>query len=405
MPPVEVMFKAAGDRLVHKLQASIPAWAPWMTVVTAPKGSYREDDVLTFIESRLETMTPLRRWRILLLDAYSAHLSTRVRMCAWHKGYVVITHGGGASSVTQTNDTDLHAHVKRMYCEMEMADAIEQMRLMPTGVPCPRAADVIGWIACIWSSEDLHTKASRGFLKVGLSNALDGSQDAEICREAGEFWHQQGMRQRRNDVVHDVNVEADAGRLTWCFGDVYRVINPFPVRGARYDHEPMDKGSESDEDAPAVAGDEECDIAEDNVSDDSENPAGDDLAPAVAVDPALETALGEHPSETNPSHATAVTVDTTTAVAVETTQAKLQSMQVVLHQVQAIGNMSLEAQVQKAIHLEEKRLRILGRGDSEIAHAFLEEQDAHKLKFRREQLSIRKAFDQEKQRRRTIKEL
>ena len=391
VPPVEVMFKAAGDRLVHKLQASIPAWAPWMTVVTAPKGSYREDDVLNFIEDRLEDMTPLRRWRILLLDAYSAHLSTRVRMCAWHKGYVVITHGGGASSVTQTNDTDLHAHVKRKYCEMEMADAIEQMRLMPTGVPCPRAADVIGWIACIWSSESLHTNASRGFLKVGLSNALDGSQDAEICREAGQFWHQQGMRQRRNDVVHDVNVEADAGRLTWCFDDVYRVINPFPVRGAKYDHEPMDKGSESD--------------AEDDVSDSSENPADDAVAPAVAVDPALETALGEHPSETNLSHAIAVAVDTTTAVAVETTQAKLQSMQVVLHQVQAIGNMSLEAQVQKAIHLEEKRLRILGRGDAEIAHAFLEEQDAHKLKFRREQLSIRKAFEQEKQRRITIKEL
>ena len=91
-----------------------------MTIVTAPKGSYREDDVLNFIENRLDDKMPTRRWRILLLGACSAHLSDRVRMCAWHKGYVVVTYGGGASCVTQTNDTDLHAHLKRLYLELEL---------------------------------------------------------------------------------------------------------------------------------------------------------------------------------------------------------------------------------------------------------------------------------------------
>ena len=79
VPPVEVMFKASGERLMADLQAALPSWAPWMAVVTAIKGSYREDDVLNFIEGRLEDMTPTRRWRILMLDAYSAHLSERVR--------------------------------------------------------------------------------------------------------------------------------------------------------------------------------------------------------------------------------------------------------------------------------------------------------------------------------------
>ena len=123
----------------------------------------------------MEDMEPRRRWRILLLDAYSAHLSDRVRRCAWHKGYVVITHGGGASAVTQTNDIDVHAHAKRLYLEMEMAAAVEQMRLMPRGVPCPRRQDVIGWVGCPWSIEALHLRASRGFLKVGVVNALDGT--------------------------------------------------------------------------------------------------------------------------------------------------------------------------------------------------------------------------------------
>ena len=66
-----------------------------MTVVTSPKASYREDDVLNFIECRLDNMMPGRRWLVLLLDACSARFSECVRMCAWHKGYVVITHGGG----------------------------------------------------------------------------------------------------------------------------------------------------------------------------------------------------------------------------------------------------------------------------------------------------------------------
>ena len=80
MPAVEVMFKAFGDRVLAKTSAVVPAWAPWLTVATSPNGSYREYDVLDFIEQRLEPMTEGRRWRILPLDAYSAHLSERVRV-------------------------------------------------------------------------------------------------------------------------------------------------------------------------------------------------------------------------------------------------------------------------------------------------------------------------------------
>ena len=93
-----------------------------------------------------------------------------------------------------------------------MAAAAEQMRLMPRGVPCPRRADVIGWVSCIWCSEELHLRAQRGFQKVGLSNALDGTEDAEICREAADFWHAEGMRQRRQEAVDDVKAEVAAGR-------------------------------------------------------------------------------------------------------------------------------------------------------------------------------------------------
>ena len=384
VPPAEVMFRA-GEKTERKLQSAVPSWAPWLTVVTGPKGSYREDDVLNFIENRLEPRTPGRRWRILLLDAYSAHLSDRVRVCAWHRGYVVITHGGGASCIAQTNDTDLHAFLKRLYMELEMADALEQMRLRPRGVPCPRKEDVIGWICCIWANTELHVRAARGFLKVGVSNALDGSQDAEICREAGEFWHKEGMRQRRSEVLHDVCVEVDAGRLRWTYDDVYSVVNPFPARGAKRDWEPCDKGSDSEADH------------EEDQENDSES-SGDDAdldADLDAVTPGREESAQ-------------LAIDVTRGggeAALEAARGRLQSMQVVMQQVQTIGNLSLEAQVQNAIHIEQRRVRALARADPKVTQHFFEDQEAEQREMRKDMASIRKAFAEDKERRSAIKDL
>ena len=107
IPPLELMFRASGggDRMAPQLQRLIPPWAPWLTVVTGPKGSYRETDVLTYMEKVLEPMSDDRDWRILLVDAFAPQMSEAVRRCAWHRGYILCIHGGGATSVCQTNDT------------------------------------------------------------------------------------------------------------------------------------------------------------------------------------------------------------------------------------------------------------------------------------------------------------
>ena len=426
IPPVEVMFKADGELIRTRLQPSIPAWAPWLTVVTSPKASYREDDVLDFIENRLEDMTPGRRWRVLLLDAYSAHLTDRVRRCAWHKGYVVITHGGGASAVTQTNDTDLHAHLKRFYLELEMAAAAEQMRLLPKGVPCPRREDVIGWVACIWCNEDLHMRAGRAFQKVGLSNSLDGREDGEICREAGSFWRDGGpsgadnMHRLRQEAVHDVREECRQGRLQWTFAHVYRLINPFPRRGKGQDEEPMDLGSDSSEPSGPEGGDFDDDdqpaLPEHSDSDSDRTitttePGDDSDSPAVAgpctasAEPGAAVALA--PADTScASSAVAESSSTSeTQYQLHVCEANLQSMQVVLEQVQTIGHLSLEAQIRKAIHVENRKVRILCRERPEVTEGFFLAQDADRTRLRREQASIRRAVTDDKQRRVSIKEL
>ena len=89
------------------------------TVVTGPCGSYREEHLLNFLEAHLEPWGPGRRWELIFLDAYAPGLTDNIQRCCWNRGYIEITHGGGASMVAQTNDTDLHLHVRRRFLELQ----------------------------------------------------------------------------------------------------------------------------------------------------------------------------------------------------------------------------------------------------------------------------------------------
>ena len=131
IPGFECMFKAEGEQLEGKLQLHAQALGlPWLSVVTGPKGSYREEHILNLLERHLEPWSPGRQWRVLLLDAYAPQLTDNVRRLAWSRGYVVIPHGGGATGVTQTNDTDLRQHLRRGYVELETLDLDLQSHLL-----------------------------------------------------------------------------------------------------------------------------------------------------------------------------------------------------------------------------------------------------------------------------------
>ena len=64
------------------------------------------------------------RWRILFADDFAPHKATNVKILCWGRGYVVIIHPGGATPVTQTPDTDLNQHVRRIYCALEAKELI-----------------------------------------------------------------------------------------------------------------------------------------------------------------------------------------------------------------------------------------------------------------------------------------
>ena len=128
-----------------------------------------------------------------MADDYSAHLSPQVFALCWSRRYVFIPHGGGVTPVAQTPDTDLNQHVKREYTDRETGELLRQMR---EGVVVPqlRQEECLDIMVDVLSNMALHLHAAKGYLKTGLTVDLDGLQDQEIVREAGQFWTELGMR-------------------------------------------------------------------------------------------------------------------------------------------------------------------------------------------------------------------
>ena len=65
----------------------------------------------------------------------------------WGRGYVLLIHGGGATPVSQTCDTDLNQHVRGAYGDKEPRLLLEKMRngqTVPTHTPRMHALDAGG---------------------------------------------------------------------------------------------------------------------------------------------------------------------------------------------------------------------------------------------------------------------
>ncbi len=395
IPPLEIMFRVAGSGAVlnPRMRSYIPAWAaPWLTVVTSPTGSYKESDVLTYLETVLPAKTPDRPWMLLLLDSYAAQTTDAVRRLAWERGFVVCIHGGGATGISQPNDTDLHQEMKRLYIELESADAVEQQRLRPSGVPVPRKQDCISWLASIWGMPELHEAAARGFKKVGLANALDGSEDALICREALQFWEELGMAAIRQEVMHDVDVEVAAGRLDWSYESVYNVIVPFPEHGRRFDAEPDDRGSDDGGDHEEQSSDDDGDGPGDAgaVSADAEKgdvemqPADAGSAPAVSADAERALVLPDHADQ----------------AAVSEHLFRVNTLSSVLEQVRGMGLDNLAVHCSNALHMEHKRARKSTHHNAAVVQALRLEREVELADAaRRQQLAL---ADREESRRAAV---
>ena len=185
--PVALCFKGKTDRIIQNLPKSL---GKHVIFQYAPKGSYRVEHVVEFLQRALPAWTEERAaaqdWRILYLDAYAAHFAQDVVATAFARGFVVLWHGAGTTGLMQVNDTHLHASFERIYLEMEGESFSQQQFWDPTDISRHRE-DVACDVAATWAALD-HKCAAKGHVSNGLTHDLEGDDDARLSRDVREAW-------------------------------------------------------------------------------------------------------------------------------------------------------------------------------------------------------------------------
>jgi hypothetical protein len=196
-------------------------------------GSYREHDVIAFLKQHLEPWAKGRNWRIIFAGDYRAHKTENVFHLCWERGYVLIVHGGGATLVAQTPDTDLNEDVRRLYGNKDIALLMEKMRY---GQIVPKLSDeeCMDLMWGVMSDADLHKRAAQGCKKVGQSIDLHGSEDHQIVREAANCWNEvttdgiPNMKAKVDAEMEEFEETHEAGHIKWNHDSVRRLINEYP---------------------------------------------------------------------------------------------------------------------------------------------------------------------------------
>ena len=395
IPYAEFMFKADGDKVLKRLQEHIRSrgYGSWVSVATGPKGSYRQEHILEFLEKHLPVKTQSRRWRIALGDDFSAHKTENVGRLCWQRGYVMMLHPGGATPITQTVDTDLNQHVKREYSVLESLAILDHMR---KGMAVPKLAptECVDMMVQVLSDPQIHLRAADGYKKTGATVALDGSEDHLIVREAGEFFRELGMRELINREVSIVRNEAKAGRLRWTHHDINTLIQAYPQRKdiddvleAIAEHQHLDddeKPYHEDHEDAAVAESSECAEEESAVAADAEAES------AVADGEEAESAVADGAADLGAEQQTDVSPNLTPAAAdrLQESQALVAAYDSAIEVLMSSGAVNAAIHIQDERRKELKRQRVAATEDSAVADALLAISSARAAEERRERLAL-----------------
>ena len=249
-------------------------------------------NILKYLQRWLDPWSPEREkagdWRILMLDVATSHLDQEVIDLAHSRGYVVLFHFGCTTGVAQVNDTDLHAPLSGTYINLEVQRFANQQMLDPGNIS-RTIGDVVEDGCAAWRAVD-HGQALQGHWRVGLANALDGSEDSFITREALVFWRLAGMAEERPKAIQEVDDRIASGEIT-TFAEWAKLVADPPDPG-EVEHE----GAEFE--GELLAGEapwqEEEDAAKDEAADEAAWASADGEAPASV---ALVAQPGDAPAD------------------------------------------------------------------------------------------------------------
>lgn len=424
VPPAECMYKAAYDgHIDHRLQAycrsrGVPEW---LTATTSPKGSYREQDVVTFHQRHWSIPSELSSaevadipWTIHCLDYYAPHTSPNVRRYLWSQKTVLLVHPGGVTPYVQTPDTDANEDVRRRYGDKEAEVLIDKLRL---GDPVPsmapeRSMEVMRQIL---SDTQLHLNAAKGFKKVGFSIDLFGKEDHLVCREAGEFWNEvttdgyPNMRAKINAELQAIDEEISAGSLPWCQASIDKLIRPWkPVKGMDDVLQRLGEDFYHDEiHRTDFSAHDDVVSSQESSSSDSEDVEGTEVSGAAVADATVAKPAIADAAITNAALAHAVdapaaessmechSITGELAELVHNGQVQVVAFEETLDMLKAVGAVRAMQCVQRELTKHKRTLRNLSQGSTSVANAFLQLRRAHDLEWMEKQQCLADQKDRE----------
>ena len=274
------------DKTNKRIRGLVPPPQCNVSLQYAEKGSYRQAHIISYLGRWLEHWTPERQtagdWRILYMDVAKSHVADDVVQFAHGRGYATLFHYGCTTGVAQINDTDLHGELEDKYIELEQI-AFHTQQLMDPGNIARTLQNVLDDLCGAWRSCD-HQQGLRGHKKVGLNNALDGSEDGLITREARVFWHEADMSNARTTALAEVDALVDSGEIS-VFSDWQKLI--------RHPEDPgvvEDEGAELESDLD----DDECPWEGDDALAEG---SADDLAVLLADEASCQAVVEASPGD------------------------------------------------------------------------------------------------------------
>ena len=300
----------------------------------------------------------------------------------------MVPHGGGVTPISQTVDTELNQHVKREYGDLE---AVELINLMRSGavVPCTSKERSIDMMHEVLSNMDLHLQAAKGYKHTGATIALDGTEDEMVCKEAGVFFHELGMRAKINREVENVKAEVAAGRLAWDKAHVKTLIKQYPAR-KKYDDvlrkigeldklEPGECGYLSEEEEAAVAAE---DASESNMASEDEGGDIEEAAAAVAADEAAAVAPVEAIVAANAEASSGMSA--AEADLVQESTALIDTYRQAIEELKKHGAVHAMNQLENEIRKERRRQRGLCSESPAVAAALQRQRDYEEQQLRKQ---------------------
>ena len=142
-----------------------------------------------------------RRWEIWIGDAVAASLTCNIQSQCWGKGYVSVTHGGGASMIAQTNDTEEHKPIRADLTDLQQTMLLDKTRLQGGGLVDLTDEEIITSVAHVMANKHIRLLGCKGYKYTGTTNKFDGTEDGMICKDARKCWDELGMRRMIDDAV------------------------------------------------------------------------------------------------------------------------------------------------------------------------------------------------------------